>query len=447
MLTAIEKSEFRHLATKVTNNVALNAVEQTRLAELNVKIDSHYSLSDDEFIANSRHSASNQHSIPDNVRRRIGRDGGTIEQGPVNAEFFGGNHDAGRGQVTDLAAVGWFKSAAGVAYNNAEHQAMLSMGFSPAANSITLQIPSRDAYCPALPKSPFNSMSGLDGTKGGYTIGSTFLNNLEIAETMFAGPLQFATKIVTATGEDLFLATIDDTAGEGSQIGENTAAGDAEFTFGGRQFSAYKFTSGIAKVPNELLIDNRVQLAQKIPFLLGQRIGRTLNTKFTTGTGGATCQGFMTAATLGVTAASATAITADEIINLIHSVDPAYRSEMADQVIGFAMTDATWKYISLLKDGDGNYLIGSLANATEPRLRGYRVFICTAMDTISASSKPIAFGCLNKFTVRQAGQVRIMKLVERYAEADQTAFIVWERHDSALIDAGTHPIKYLQMHS
>ena len=58
--------------------------------------------------------------------------------------------------------------------------------------------------------------------------------------------------------------------------------------------------------------------------MLGERLGRITAEDNTVGDGAAKPKGIVTAATLGVTAASATAITADEVLDLIHSVAPAH---------------------------------------------------------------------------------------------------------------------------
>src|SRR5207253_892617 len=84
---------------------------------------------------------------------------------------------------------------------------------------------------------------------------------------------------------------------------------------------------------------------------LGIRLGRMKADKFTTGTGAGEPTGIVTSATSGVTTASSTAIAADEIYDLKHSVDPAYRVEA-----GFMFHDLILKAIKKLKDGFGRYL-------------------------------------------------------------------------------------------
>ena len=55
--------------------------------------------------------------------------------------------------------------------------------------------------------------------------------------------------------------------------------------------------------------------------MVTQYVVQTLNSYMKT----SDVEGIVTNSAAGVTAASATAVTADEIIDLVHSVDPAYR--------------------------------------------------------------------------------------------------------------------------
>ena len=81
-------------------------------------------------------------------------------------------------------------------------------------------------------------------------------------------------------------------------------------------------------------------------------MARIANSKLTTGSGSSDVEGIVTNSAASVTAASATAVTADEIIDLIHSVDSAY----CVGNVTFMMNDSTLAAVRKLKDGDGNYL-------------------------------------------------------------------------------------------
>ena len=132
---------------------------------------------------------------------------------------------------------------------------------------------------------------------------------------------------------------------------ENTQDSEQDMTFGVMTLDAYKYTSKIVRVSVELLQDSAFNLGAELGSLLGERLGRIQNTHATTGTGSSQPNGVVTASALGKTAASATAITTDEIIDLFHSVDRAYRGNSS-----FMAADSTVAAIRKLKDGDSQYL-------------------------------------------------------------------------------------------
>jgi HK97 family phage major capsid protein len=116
---------------------------------------------------------------------------------------------------------------------------------------------------------------------------------------------------------------------------------------------------------------------------------------------------------MGKTAASATAIASDEIIDLIHSVDPAYRGAPK---VGFMFNDLTLAAIRKLKDGQGNYLwqMGDVKNGVPGTLLGYRYWINQAMDSIATAKKTMLFGDFGKYYVRKVGSPTIGVLRERF---------------------------------
>ena len=177
--------------------------------------------------------------------------------------------------------------------------------------------------------------------------------------------------------------------------------------------------------------------------MLGERLGRIQNRRCTTGDGAAKAEGITVASTEGKEAASATALDADEIIELIHSVDPSYRSQGSR----FMMHDSVFLQVTLLKDGEGNYLHQpGLADGSDLRVRGYPVTINQHMaSSVAASAKVMLFGLLSKYLIREVSTMRLRRLVERFAEYDQTAFLALLSFDGGLLDAGTHPVKHMVM--
>lgn len=277
------------------------------------------------------------------------------------------------------------------------------------------------------------------GSSGGFLIPEGFVSSLERALLEFGGARQVSEVMRTATGNDLPWPTSNDTSNKGEIIGENTTQNEQAIAFAQIIFKAYKYSSKMVKIPFELLQDSAIDLASLTGTILGERIGRIQNDHFTTGTGAGQPKGIVTASTLGVTAASATAIKGDELIDLIHAVDPAYRIGS-----GFMMHDSIFLAISKLKDGQGQYLFQGLVDATRLMVKGYPVTINQSMQSsVATATKTILFGQLRKYKIRDAGEVRLIRLDERYAELDQVAFVAFMRSDGNLLDAGVAPVKHL----
>jgi HK97 family phage major capsid protein len=223
-------------------------------------------------------------------------------------------------------------------------------------------------------------------------------------------------------------------------ISENTAVAAADPSFAVVNFGAYKISSKLVLVPNELMEDNAVNLAEQIGMMIGERIGRAQSVYFTTGTGSSQPQGILAGATLGVTAASTTVIAPNEIIDLIHTVDPAYRT---DPSFGLMMSDGVLAFVRKMTDGNGRYLYPENSGNT---ILGYPVFVNQQMSsTFTTGQKLMLAGAFKKYKIRDVNSIRFRRLEERYAEYDQTGFIAFMRSDAHLLDAATHPIKYLKL--
>lgn len=259
-------------------------------------------------------------------------------------------------------------------------------------------------------------------TAGGYTVPTELMNQIEIAMKA-TGPMYDATvinEIRTTSGNALKLPTIDDTANSAAahtEAGAVTDDGGADVTFGQKSLDAFSFDTEWIRWSWELEADSIFNMEALLGMLLGERMGRLANVQLTTGTGSSAPNGIVTASTLGKTTASATAITGDEIIDLLHSVDPAYRSAAK---AAFMFNDTTLAAIRKLKDGDGNYLwqMGDVTKGVPGTLLGYRYRVNQAMASIPAAasaSKVMLFGDFGKFFVRKVGSPITFVARERFA--------------------------------
>lgn len=255
-------------------------------------------------------------------------------------------------------------------------------------------------------------------TAGGYTVPTELANFIDRAMKAW-GPMYdeaICTTITTAAGNALKIPTTDDTSVTAVAHTEGTALtddGSKDVTFGQKSLDAYAFDTTFVKWSWELNSDSIFAMEQLLGDLLGERLARIANVQLTTGTGSSAPNGIVTASAAGKTAASATAITSDEIVDLLHSVDPAYRSSPKAR---FMFNDSTLAAIRKLKDGQGNYLwqMGDVTAGQPGTLLGYRYSVNQAMDSIAAAKKVILFGDFGKYYVRKVGGPVVGVMRERF---------------------------------
>lgn len=275
------------------------------------------------------------------------------------------------------------------------------------------------------------------GSEGGYLVPEGFQAELMVSLKAY-GPMNdmgIVRQLTTATGNSIPWPTMDDTSNTGALIAENTQVALAEIAFGTKQLDAYKYTSGVVLVASELLQDSALDVEAIVRSAMAERIGRIANTHLTTGDGTGKPNGIVTASAQGFTAASGTAITFDDMIELEHSVDPAYRG---DPSVRWMFHDTTLKALRKIKDAEGNYIWqpADVRTGAPPTILTYPFSVNQAMAAIGLSAKSVLFGACNRYVARLVKQFAIRRLVERYADYDQTGFIGFTRLDGELLDAG-----------
>jgi HK97 family phage major capsid protein len=264
----------------------------------------------------------------------------------------------------------------------------------------------------------YRAQTSLSGAAGGFTVPTELAN--EIIKTMKAwGPMYdpgVTTELNTAGGGQILIPTVDDTAGtatahtQGADIVDD---GSADVVFGQKQLDAYAFDTKFIKFSFELAQDSIFNMEALLGSLLGERLGRLANAQLTVGTGTNAPNGVATASSLGKTAASVSAIASDELIDLVHSVDPAYRQAPK---VGFMFNDTTLAAIRKLKDGQGNYLwqMGDVTKGVPGALLGYRYEINQAVASIATGNRTVLFGDFGKYFVRKVGSPVIGVMRERF---------------------------------
>lgn len=286
---------------------------------------------------------------------------------------------------------------------------------------------------------------------GGYTVPQGFYGQLIDAQLAYGGMIETCYVFDTASGQALPIPTDNDTTNKGTILGENVQASPQDMTFGAVNMGAYTYTSKLVLVSNQLLQDSYFNLDAFLSNKLGTRIARIINDHFTTGDGASKPSGVvgssLNSATLGRTAGGATnsgstaAISYDDLIELQHSVDPAYRGPNCR----YMFADSTLKYIKLLKDTLNRPLwLPGIAVKEPDTINGYQYVVNQSMPALGTSNKVVAFGDFRNYFIRRVAGVQVLRLTERYADYNQVGFLAFQRWDGQLVDAGTHPIKYLQ---
>jgi HK97 family phage major capsid protein len=282
-------------------------------------------------------------------------------------------------------------------------------------------------------------------TAGGYTV-PVELADFIVKSMKDFGPMydeNIATVISTNSGNQINIPTVDDTAVTAVKHTEGNALGDTgakDATFGQKRLDAYVYDTEFVKFSMELAQDSIFNMEALLGALLGERLGRIANRELTIGDGTDDPHGVVTASSLGKTAAAAAALTSDELIDLLHSVNAAYRRSPKTR---WMFADLTLAAIRKLKDGDGNYLwqMGDIQKGEPGTLLGFRYEINDDVPAIAASAKPVIFGDFSKYFVRKVGSPVIGVLRERFWPDLGIAGLI--RFDGELGD--TAAVKHLVM--
>lgn len=281
------------------------------------------------------------------------------------------------------------------------------------------------------------------GSAGGFLVPEDFSNILDVA-SKFTGEVERLAQVLnTQSGATLPYPKVDDTSVVGAILSEGSADVVSDMTFAALNLGAYTYSSKIVKVSYQLLQDAAFDLDAFLVDTLGQRIARGQNAHFTTGTGSSQPTGLITAGSSALTTASATAITADEILTLIHSVDKSYRNSASFALMGADSTAAAIRKLGVGSSNDFPVFIPGMAAGEPDRVFGVPFYVNNDMAAIAATNKPLVAADFSKYVVRNAGGVQMLRLNERYADALLVGFIAYKRSDAGAINGSA--IKYITM--
>lgn len=288
-----------------------------------------------------------------------------------------------------------------------------------------------------------NTMSTTTTTEGGYTVATDVATSVLDALKAYGGMRSVSTILRTEKGNPMSFPTSDGTAEVGEIIAENTTATSADPSFSTLSLPVYKYSSKIVAIPFELLQDTSVDIEAFIRDRLVTRLGRITNTHYTTGTGSSQPNGVVTAATTGYTATNSTsqvtAVLYTSLIELQHSIDPAYRTSGK---CSWMCNDTTVKKLRQMLDGQSRpifvpgYEVG-VPGGMPDTLLGYPLIVNQDVASMAASAKSILFGDFSYYYIRDAMEISMFRFTDSaYTKLGQVGFLAWMRTGGNLIDVG-----------
>ena len=191
------------------------------------------------------------------------------------------------------------------------------------------------------------------------------------------------------------------------------------------------YLAGALSLIGKSVINNaQVDVVSFIVTEMARRIAIFLEHELLLGTGSSAAQGIAVGCTNTLTAASATAITSDELITLQAKVKQAYQKN-AIWIIG----NDTFTAIKKLKDGDGNYLLQKDFTKEFPyTLLGKPVEVSDNMPAIATGAKTVIYGDMTGLSVNMREGIEIQLLQEKYATQHAVGVVAWFEFDAKVTD-------------
>lgn len=279
------------------------------------------------------------------------------------------------------------------------------------------------------------ALSEGTGSAGGYLVASSFYGTFLAALKKYDGIFDAASVLPTTDGTQMSMPLDDDSGQSSSVIAESGSSTAVD--------SVYDQVSW-AKTPMHRSGEVRypIELAQDSFFDMPTMLARSFARRFARGVGATHTATLLTAAALGKTAAAVNAVTGDELLDLVSSVDPAYAQNGA-----FLLNLATMTSLRKLKGAtSGDYLLDIDTDAQgRPTIFGYTCYISPSMPNMTTGQKTILFGDLSRF-YRREGPLVTKVSIERYAELGQRSAQGFWRVDGQLAKSANSPVpvKYLQ---
>lgn len=269
---------------------------------------------------------------------------------------------------------------------------------------------------------------------GGYLVVPEFSKKVIEVMKAFGGILSICDINESETGASLTIPKEDATSQKGAIITETTADSVADVSWSNVSLGAYMFTSNIIKLSWELLQDNAYNAENRIINIAGKRLGRIVAEYLATGSGSGQPQGYITGAGAAAkTTASTTLFTLDEILDLVHSLDSAYRPGAY-----LVFNDTTLKAARKLKDSTGQPIWQpSVREGAPSTIYGVPYVIDHEMASAGTlSNKFMAYGNFKEaFYIRKVLGDQLVIMKEKYADQRVNGYFMHSRWDWKVTNA------------
>lgn len=179
----------------------------------------------------------------------------------------------------------------------------------------------------------------------------------------------------------------------------------------------------LALVSNKLKDNTDINVVDFVVNQVAESIAEKLEKEFVTGS---TKIIGITSATKGITAASATAVTYDELVSLKHSLKQRFRANAR-----WIMNPATYTALCKLKDGNGQPYF----KEDEYKILGLPVIESDSMPTIAASAKAIVCADLSGYTIKATKSVEIQVLREKFSTKNMLGVLAFGEYDAKITDS------------
>jgi HK97 family phage major capsid protein len=239
-------------------------------------------------------------------------------------------------------------------------------------------------------------------TKAGYLYTDELVTSVIWHENAQSGVLRAGpTYFDTPEGRTVKFPTLV-TDASAAQTAERTAATITEPVFGQGQLDSYRL-DGFMVLTQELIRDSEINVWPLVTEVANRALATKVAATVATDDGSGKPHGLSHAAASGVTAASQTDFTAEELINLYLSVLPGARAR-GSWILGSTAYGKVFK----MKDGEGRYLFNpSVAAGVPDTILGKPMYEDAGYPACTLGLKPVTFGDVSSFYVRRIGGVRI----------------------------------------